>query len=146
MFSHFTPGESFISPSPLQSLLTPAIVLATLFSLPYTSHEIFTHIRKIDLRYKSKTYKLLRLLAECVLAALWFLSLIMGAAVANTTLGNKNAAVNTVAILASACWVIEIVLFSGSVLLVLVQTFRRWRAEDPKAVLAGYPEQGYEYR
>ena len=53
----------------------------------------------------------------------------MGAAASNTTLGNKNAAVNTVAILASAGWLVEIVLFTGSVLLVTVQTFRRWRAE-----------------
>ena len=48
----------------------------------------------------------------------------MGYEYQNTTFGNKNASLNTVAILTSATWVVEIILFLGSLILVLVQTFR----------------------
>ncbi|MCJ1333638.1 hypothetical protein MMC10_010338 [Thelotrema lepadinum] len=103
--------------------------LAALLTIPYTSYDLYTHLKHIELSYRSPLFKLGRLFAEVVLAALWFLSLIMGAAAANTTLGNKNAAVSTVAVLASVSWLVMIVLFTGSVLCVTIQTFRRWRGE-----------------
>ena len=108
--------------------------------MPYTSYDALIHFKKVDLRQKSGAFKSLRLLAELILTALWYLSLIMGAAEKNTTLGNTNPAINTPAILATASWVAEIVLFSLSVLVVAIQTFRRWSAHDPKAVFEG----GYE--
>ena len=119
-------------------LSTALRFLAGLLTMFYTAHQLHFHFRGHDLMDKGTGYKVIRLAAETVVTVLWYLSLILGKQDNNTTLGNTDDAILTPAIMSEACWFAEVVLFTVSWVVVVVQTLRRDGMYDDEELSCGF--------